>query len=66
MADMDTTIWLSPSSATKAANDHLKFHCGCPISEDVAQADFAYAVLLATVQRGEAGREARRAAGTGG
>ena len=43
MADMDTTIWLSPSSATKAANDHLKFHSGCPISEDVAQADFAVA-----------------------
>jgi len=43
MADMDTTIWLSPSSATKAANDHLKFHCGCPISDDVAQADFAVA-----------------------
>jgi alpha-D-ribose 1-methylphosphonate 5-triphosphate synthase subunit PhnH len=41
MADMDTTVWLSASSATKAAGDHLKFHCGCPISTDVKQADFA-------------------------
>jgi alpha-D-ribose 1-methylphosphonate 5-triphosphate synthase subunit PhnH len=43
MADMDTTIWLSPSCTTKAAGDHLKFHCGCPISTDVKQADFAIA-----------------------
>ncbi|MDG4720679.1 MULTISPECIES: phosphonate C-P lyase system protein PhnH [Thalassospira] len=43
MADMDTTIWLSPSCKTKAANDHLKFHCGCPISDDVVMADFAVA-----------------------
>lgn len=43
MADMDTTIWLSPSCMTRAANDHLKFHCGCPISDDVAKADFAVA-----------------------
>jgi len=43
MADMDTTVWLSASSATKAAGDHLKFHCGCPISTDVKQADFAVA-----------------------
>lgn len=43
MADMETTIWLSPSCATKTASDHLKFHCGCPISDDVKQADFAVA-----------------------
>jgi len=43
MADMDTTIWLSPSCAEKPAIDHLKFHCGCPISKDVTQADFAVA-----------------------
>ena len=43
MADMDTTIWLSPSCAEKPAIDHLKFHCGCPISTDVKQADFAVA-----------------------
>ena len=43
MADMDTTIWLSPSCAIKAAGDHLKFHCGCPLSTDVKQADFAIA-----------------------
>lgn len=43
MADMDTTIWMSPSCATKAATDHLKFHCGCPITDDVKQADFAVA-----------------------
>ncbi len=43
MADMDTTVWLSPNCATKAAGDHLKFHCGCPISTDVKQADFAVA-----------------------
>lgn len=43
MADMDTTIWLSSTCATKAASDHLKFHCGCPITIDVTQADFAVA-----------------------
>jgi alpha-D-ribose 1-methylphosphonate 5-triphosphate synthase subunit PhnH len=43
MADMDTTVWLSASCATKAAVDHLKFHCGCPVSTDPKQADFAIA-----------------------
>jgi alpha-D-ribose 1-methylphosphonate 5-triphosphate synthase subunit PhnH len=43
MADMDTSIWLSPSCATKAASDHLKFHCGCPITSDAKDADFAVA-----------------------
>lgn len=43
MADMDTTVWLSPGCATKAAIAHLKFHCGSPITTDAAQADFAVA-----------------------
>ncbi len=45
MADMDTTIWLSPSCAGKPATSHLKFHCGCPITTDVTQADFAVAKI---------------------
>ena len=43
MADMDTTIWLSPGCTTKAATTHLKFHCGSPITTNVAKADFAVA-----------------------
>ena len=43
MADMDTTVWLSPACATNAATTHLKFHCGSPITTDVSQADFAVA-----------------------
>lgn len=45
MADMDTTIWLSPDCASNAANAHLKFHCGSPISTDASTADFAVARL---------------------
>ena len=43
MADMDTTVWLSPKCATDGAITHLKFHCGSPITTDAKQADFAVA-----------------------
>lgn len=45
MADMDTTIWLSPDCASNAANAHLKFHCGSPITGTPSAADFAVANL---------------------
>jgi len=45
MADMDTTIWLSPDCASDAANAHMKFHCGSPISSNACTADFAVARL---------------------
>ncbi|WP_417812161.1 phosphonate C-P lyase system protein PhnH [Thalassospira alkalitolerans] len=45
MADMDTPVWLSPACISGAAITHLKFHCGCPIVDDAAKADFAFARL---------------------
>lgn len=43
LIDVDTTVWLSPACDTDAVRTHLKFHCGCPITDDAAQADFAIA-----------------------
>lgn len=39
LADVDTPVWL-PTDTSQAARAFLKFHCGCPIVDDVASATF--------------------------
>ena len=39
LADFDTPAWLDPPAALAA--DFLRFHCGCPIVDDPADARFA-------------------------
>lgn len=43
LADHDTPIWLAPELRTAAALAFLRFHCGCPIVDDPADAAFAIA-----------------------
>lgn len=39
LADPDTPVWL-PADVPAAARAFLRFHCGCPLVDDVAQATF--------------------------
>jgi alpha-D-ribose 1-methylphosphonate 5-triphosphate synthase subunit PhnH len=39
LADIDTAVWL-PQSVDEAARGFLRFHCGCPLVDDPAQARF--------------------------
>jgi alpha-D-ribose 1-methylphosphonate 5-triphosphate synthase subunit PhnH len=39
LCDIDTRLWLTPDAATAAA--YLRFHCGAPLVDDPAAADFA-------------------------
>ena len=41
LVDQDTPVWLSDS--TSPAADWLRFHCGCPITDDPFNATFAFA-----------------------
>ncbi len=44
LLDADTQVWLSPSLAgSDAVTSNLRFHCQCPITDDVANADFIIA-----------------------
>ncbi|MBO9355068.1 phosphonate C-P lyase system protein PhnH [Bordetella petrii] len=40
LADADAPVWLPPGVA-EATRQFLRFHCGCPLVEDPAQARFA-------------------------
>jgi len=39
--DFETPVWLDRTGATEDVRAFLKFHCGCPIVEDPAAAQFA-------------------------
>lgn len=39
LADSDTPVWL-PAEMTASAGGFLRFHCGCPLVDDVAAAQF--------------------------
>lgn len=43
LADKDTPVWLPPALRDAAAGHYLRFHCGCPLTTDLAE---AYFVLL--------------------
>lgn len=59
LADLETPVWLAPGLAGAHDADFLRFHCGCPLVEDPAQARFAVADAnlepdhLARLPRGE-------------
>lgn len=41
LCDMDTPLWLDPGSCSPDALRFLRFHCGCPVIDEPAQAVFA-------------------------
>lgn len=41
LVDMDTPLWLDAPARTPSVLGGLRFHCGCPIVEDPADARFA-------------------------
>lgn len=43
LVDFETPLWLSPEYRGSAAERWLKFHCGCPGTDDSAGASFALA-----------------------
>ncbi|MCW2239975.1 phosphonate C-P lyase system protein PhnH [Azospirillum canadense] len=44
LADVDTRLWLDGAVGADAVRAYLRFHCGCPLTEGPAAADFAIVV----------------------
>ncbi|CAN5118528.1 phosphonate C-P lyase system protein PhnH [soil metagenome] len=40
LADLETPVWLDVEIHTPAVESFLRFHCGCPLASDPAQASF--------------------------
>jgi alpha-D-ribose 1-methylphosphonate 5-triphosphate synthase subunit PhnH len=47
LLDAETTLWLSPTLAGSAAETWLRFHTGCTVVSQPAQAQFVWAAHLA-------------------
>ena len=41
LVDVDTPLWIAPEIRSPEAEAFLKFHCGCPIIQNAAEAQFA-------------------------
>ncbi|KRB93132.1 phosphonate C-P lyase system protein PhnH [Noviherbaspirillum sp. Root189] len=41
LADLDTPVWLDAHVRSNAVSSFLRFHCGCALTDDPAQAVFA-------------------------
>ncbi|WP_120495509.1 phosphonate C-P lyase system protein PhnH [Kiloniella sp. EL199] len=41
LADMDTTVWLSPETECSDVADYLRFHTGCTLKKNTSHCDFA-------------------------
>ena len=41
LVDVDTPLWIAPELRSPGAEAFLKFHCGCPITQNPADAQFA-------------------------
>jgi alpha-D-ribose 1-methylphosphonate 5-triphosphate synthase subunit PhnH len=46
LTDKDTPVWLPPALSDAAAGHYLRFHCGCPLTTDLAEAHF---VVISTL-----------------
>jgi alpha-D-ribose 1-methylphosphonate 5-triphosphate synthase subunit PhnH len=42
LCDAETPVWLAPDLAASSVPDWLRFHCGCPLTDDRAAAMFAF------------------------
>ena len=64
LLDTETTLWLSPALAGSDAAPWLRFHTGCHIVTDAAEADFLWVALgdalpaLAGLRHGKASKRA--------
>jgi alpha-D-ribose 1-methylphosphonate 5-triphosphate synthase subunit PhnH len=47
LADHDTPVWLASALRSGEAGDYLRFHCGCPLVANTADAQFAVLSALA-------------------
>lgn len=57
--DLDTPVWLDATLRTDAVAVYLRFHCGCPIVSDMAEAKFALisAASLPTLDKFDIGED---------
>lgn len=52
LADYETPIWLDATASTQAVSSYLRFHCGCPLTDDPLRAAFALVTQAANLDLG--------------